>query len=146
MLPITEICLKCRDFPASAVVKISSFNEERASLIPVQFSSVSQSCPTVCEPMDCSTPGFPVYPQLLEVAQTHVHRVSHAIQWSHPLLFPSHLENPLTVWKGKKIGHWKMNSPGWQVPNVLLEISGELTPERMKRWSQRVGHDLAIEQ
>ena len=40
MPPITEICLKCRDFPASAVVKISSFSEERASLIPVQFSSV----------------------------------------------------------------------------------------------------------
>ena len=57
MLPITEICLKCRDFPASAMVKISSFNEERASLIPVQFSSDPQSCPTVCEPMDCSTPG-----------------------------------------------------------------------------------------
>ena len=40
MPPITEICLKCRDSPASAVVKISSFSEERASLIPVQFSSV----------------------------------------------------------------------------------------------------------
>ena len=46
------------------------------------------------------------------------------------------LENPRTVWKGKKIGHWKMTFPSWQVPNMLLEISGEITPERMKRWSQ----------
>ena len=46
------------------------------------------------------------------------------------------LENPMKVWKGKKIGHWTENSPGWQVPNMLLEISGEITAERMKRWSQ----------
>ena len=46
------------------------------------------------------------------------------------------LRTPWTVWKGKKIGHWKMNSPGPQVPNKLLEIRGELTPERMKRWNQ----------
>ena len=46
------------------------------------------------------------------------------------------LRTPWTVWKGKKIGHWKMNSPGQQVPNMLLEISGEITPEKMKRWSQ----------
>ena len=54
-----------------------------------QFSAVAQYCPTLCEPMDCSTPGFPVYHQLLEVAQTHVHWVSDAIQPSHPLLSPS---------------------------------------------------------
>ena len=46
---------------------------------------VSQSCLTLCNPMDCSTPGFPVHPQLQELAQTHVHRVSDAIQPSHPL-------------------------------------------------------------
>ena len=47
------------------------------------------------------------------------------------------LRTPWTVWKGKNIWHWKMNSPGWQVPyNMLLENSGEITPERMKRWSQ----------
>ena len=45
------------------------------------------------------------------------------------------LRSPWTIWKGKKIGHWKMNSPHWQVPNMLLEISGEITPERMTRWS-----------
>ena len=51
--------------------------------------SVTQSCPTLCSPMDCSTRGFPVLQHLLELAQTHVHRVSDAIQPSHPLSFPS---------------------------------------------------------
>ena len=54
------------------------------------FSSVAQSCPTICNPMDCSTTGFPVHHQLLELAQIHVHRVGDAIQSSHPLsLLPS---------------------------------------------------------
>ena len=51
----------------------------------VQFSSVSQSCPTLCNPMNRSTPGLPVHHQLPEFAQTHVHWVSDAIQPSHPL-------------------------------------------------------------
>ena len=55
----------------------------------VQFSSVAQSCPTLCNPMNCSTPGFTVYHQLPELAQTHVHQVGDAIQPSHPLSSPS---------------------------------------------------------
>ena len=55
----------------------------------IQFSSVSQSCPTICNPMNCSTSGLPVHHQLPEFTQTHVHRVSDAIQTSHPLLSPS---------------------------------------------------------
>ena len=56
-----------------------------------QFSSVAQLCPTLCDPMDSSTTGLPVHHQLLELAQTHVHQVSDAIQPSHPLssLLPS---------------------------------------------------------
>ena len=54
-----------------------------------QVSSVVQSCPTLCDPMDCSMPGFPVHHQLLELTQTHVHRIGDAIQPSHPLLPPS---------------------------------------------------------
>ena len=50
-----------------------------------KFSSVAQLCLTLCDPMNCSTPGFPVYHQLLELACTHVHWVSDAIQPSHPL-------------------------------------------------------------
>ena len=55
----------------------------------VQFSSVTQSCPTLCNPMNRSTPGLPAHHQLPKFTQTHVHRVSDAIQPSHPLLSPS---------------------------------------------------------
>ena len=54
-----------------------------------QIRSVAQSCPTLCDPMNCSTPGLPVHHQLPEFTQTHVHRVSDAIQPSHPLSSPS---------------------------------------------------------
>ena len=65
--------------------------EWRATLFTasLQFSSLAQSCPTLCDLMDCSTPGFSVHHQLLELAQTHVHRVADAIQPSHPLSSPS---------------------------------------------------------
>ena len=55
----------------------------------VQFSSVAQSCPTLCDPMNRSTPGLPVHHHLPEFTQTHVHRVGDAIQTSHPLSSPS---------------------------------------------------------
>ena len=54
-----------------------------------QFSSVAQSCPTLCNPMNCSTPGLPVHHQLPQFTQTHVHQVSDAIQPSHHLSSPS---------------------------------------------------------
>ena len=56
---------------------------------PIQFSSVTQSCLTLCNPMDCSTPGCPVHHQLLELVQTHIQWVGDAIQPSHPLSSPS---------------------------------------------------------
>ena len=59
------------------------------SFLLLRFSSVAQSCPILCNLMDCSTPGLPVHHQLPELTQTHVHRVSDAIQPSHPLLSPS---------------------------------------------------------
>ena len=55
----------------------------------IQLSSVAQSCPTLCNPMNRSTPGLPVRHQLPEFTQTHVYRVSDAIQPSHPLSSPS---------------------------------------------------------
>ena len=58
----------------------------RIKWVSVQFSSVAQSCLTLCDSMNRSTPGLPVYHQLPEFTQTHVHRVSDAIQPSHPLL------------------------------------------------------------
>ena len=63
-------------------------------LLSVQFSSVAQSCPTLCDPMDYSTPGLPVHRQLLEFTQTHDHRVSDVIQLSHSL-FPLVLLPPI---------------------------------------------------
>ena len=57
--------------------------------IYIQFSSVAQSCPTLCDPMNRSTPGLPVHHQIPEFTQTHIHRVGDAIQPSHPLSSPS---------------------------------------------------------
>ena len=72
----------------------------------VQFSSVAQSCLTLCNPMDCSTPGFPVHHQLLELAQTHVHRVSDAIQPSHPVSSPSPSISPsIRVFSSESVLH-----------------------------------------
>ena len=59
-----------------------------------QIRSVAQSCPTLCHPMNHSTPGLLVYHQLPEFTETHVHRVSDAIQPSHPLSSPSSAPNP----------------------------------------------------
>ena len=58
------------------------------SPLTLQFSSVTQSCPTLCEPMEWSRPGFPAHHKLPELTQTRVHRVGDAIQSSHPLLSP----------------------------------------------------------
>ena len=55
------------------------------------------------------------------------------------------LRTPWTVWKGKKIGHWRINSPGQYLPNMLLEISGEITPERIKGWSKSKKQDLVVD-
>ena len=60
----------------------------------IQFSSVVQSCPTLCDPMNRSTPGLPVHHHLPEFTQTHVHQVGDAIQPSHPQLSPSPAPNP----------------------------------------------------
>ena len=79
----------------------------------VQFSSVAQSCPTLCDPMDCSMPGFPVYHQLPELAQTHVHRVSDAIQPSDPLSSPS--------------------PPAFDLPNIMVFFS-EIPHAVPKTW------------
>ena len=83
--------------------------------IHVQFSSVAQLCPTLCNPMNCSMPGLPVHHQLPEFTQTHVHRVGDAIKPPHPLSSPSPAPNPppasesfimsqLFAWGGRNTG------------------------------------------
>ena len=74
-------------FPMSKLLHVNLYTKQKQS--SVQFSSVTQSWPTLCDPMNCSTPGLPVHHQIPEFAQTHVHRVSDAIQPSHPLSSPS---------------------------------------------------------
>ena len=64
-------------------------------LYHLAVSSVAQSYLTLCNPMDCSTPGFPVHHQLMELAQTHVHRVSDAIQPSHPFFTTNTIHIPI---------------------------------------------------
>ena len=68
---------------------VGEHNFQTVLLRDIQFSSVAQLCPTLCDPMDCSTPGLPVHHQLPEFTQTHVHWVGDAIQPSHPLSSPS---------------------------------------------------------
>ena len=86
----------------------------RQSRIHIEFSSVTQSCPTLCDPMNRSMPGLPVHHQLLEFTQTHVHRVGDAIQPSHPLSSPSppargsKIISEMTIW-------WKIYYSGFLV-------------------------------
>ena len=101
------------------------------SINSVQFSSVAQSCPTLCDPMNRSTPGLPVYHQLPEFTQTHVHRVSDTIQPSHPLLSLSppapnpsqHQSFPMSqlfAWGGQSIGSFSFNiSPSKEHPGLI---------------------------
>ena len=88
-----------------------------------KFSSVAQSCPTLCEPMDCNTPDFPVHYQLLELTQTHVHRVGDAIQPSHPLSSAS----PPTFNLSQNQGLFQQVSSSHQVAKVL-EFQLQLGP------------------
>ena len=77
----------------------------------VQFRSVIQSCPTLCDPMDCSTSGLPVHCQLWEFTQTHVHWVGDAIQPSHPLLSLS--PPALNISQHQGLFKWVSSSHQW---------------------------------
>ena len=73
----------------SAAMNIGEVSQKEKHQYSIQFSSATQSCPALCDPMNLSTPGLPVHHQLPEFMQTHVHRVGDAIQPSHPLSSPS---------------------------------------------------------
>ena len=114
----------------------------------VQFSSVAQSCPTLCNPMNHSTPGLPVHHQLPEFIQTHVHQVGDAIQPSHPLSSPSppapnpsqHRSFPMSqlfAWGGQSTGvsasasFLSKKSQGWSPSEWTGWIS--LQPKGLER-------------
>ena len=85
-----SLLMKVKEESEKAGLKLNIQKPKSWHRVPsVQFSSVALLCPTLCDPMDCSTPGFPVYHQLPEPTQTHVHHVGDAMQPSHLLSSPS---------------------------------------------------------
>ena len=84
-----SICSYCNHRPGQDIEHLQQPRRFYYAPIGVQFSLVAQSCPAFCDPMNRRTPGLPVHHQLPEFTQTHVHRVSDAIQPSHPLWSPS---------------------------------------------------------
>ena len=100
--------------------------------VKFQFSSnsVARSCPTLCDPMNCSTPGLPVHHHLPEFTQTHVHRVSDAIQPSHhcrPLLFLPPIPPSIRVFSNESVLHirWpKYWSFSFSISPFLLGLTG----------------------
>ena len=88
------------------------------------FSSVTQSCLTLCYPTDYSTPGFPVFHQLLEFTQTHVHCIGEAIQPCHPLSSPS----PPAFNLSQHQGLFKWISSSHQVAKLLVSASATVLP------------------
>ena len=90
----------------------------------IQFSSVAESCPTLCNPMNRSTPGLPVHHQLLEFTRTHVHRVSDAIQPSHPRLSPS---PPAWISAPRpERGGWQLGTEGATGTMALLQADSSV--------------------
>ena len=97
----TSLMAESKEKPKSLLMKVKEESEKAGLKLniqkpkswhrvsSVQFSSVAMLCPTLCDPMDCSTPGFPVYHQLPEPTQTHVHHVGDAMQPSRLLSSPS---------------------------------------------------------
>ena len=109
-----------------------------------QIRSVAQSCPTLCDLMNRSTPGLPVHHQLPEFTQTHVHRVSHAIQPSHPLSPPSPLDAfELWCWRRLLRVPWtarrsnqcilKEISPGISSEGTMLKLKLQYFGHLMRR-------------
>ena len=92
------------------------------SMDRIVISSVAHLCPTLCNPLDCSTPGFPIHHQLLEPAQTHVLKIGHAMQPSHPLSSPS----PPTFNLSQHQGLFKRDSSLHQWPNIGVSTSASV--------------------
>ena len=94
----------------------------------LQFSSVTQSCLNLCDPLDCSTPSFPVYHQLPELVQTHVHQVGDVIQPSHLLQPPSPIAFPVS---GSFLKSWLFASGG---QSAVASASASVLPMNIQGW------------
>ena len=100
-------------------------------MVSVQLSSVTQSCPALCDPMDCSMPGFPVHYQLPEPTKTYVHWFSDVIQPSHPLSSPS----PATFNLSQHQGLLKISqcfASGGQ--SIGISASASVLPMNIQDW------------
>ena len=106
---VKSVIISSLDLLPSFLIFEDIYNNIKIDIMYYQFSSVTQSCLTLCNSTDCSTPGLPARHQLPELAQTHVHRVSDAIQPSHPLSFPSppafNLSQHQGLFKGVSFSH-----------------------------------------
>ena len=98
---------------------------------PIQFSSVAQSCPTLCDPMNHSTPGIPVHHQFPEFTQTHVHWVGDSIQPSHPLSSPS----PPAPNPSQHQGLFQSQLFTWGSQSVGISVSASVLPMNTQDWS-----------
>ena len=97
----------------------------------LQFSLVTQLCPTLCDPMNCSTPGLPVHHQLLVFTQIYVHRVSDASQPSHPLLSPS----PPAPNPSQHQGLFQWVNSAWGGQSIGVSASASVLPMNTQDWS-----------
>ena len=98
----------------------------------VQFSSITQSCPSLCDLMNCSMPGLLVHHHLLELAQTHVHWVGNAIKPSHPLLSPSLPAFNLSQQKGLILLVSQFFTSGGQ--SIGVSASASVLPMNIQDW------------
>ena len=118
---------KLPDWERLAVGNNGSWSDEQG---PSKFSSVTQSCLTLCSPMDYSTPGFPVHHQLPEFTQTHVHWVSDAIQPPHPVI-------PFSSWfqSFKASGSFQMSQLfASSSQSIRLSVSPSVLPMNIQDW------------
>ena len=104
---------------------------EIITMASVQFTSVAQSCQTLCDPMNHSTPGLPVHHQLPEIIQTHTHWVDDAIQPSHPLSSPS----PPAPTPSQHQGLFQWVNSSHEVAKVLVSASASVLPMNTQDWS-----------
>ena len=119
-----------RHFPKEDIQMAKKHMKRCSASLIIQFSSVSQSCLTLCDPINCNTPIFPVHHQLLEPTQGHVHWVSDAIQPSHPLSSPS----PPALSLSQHQGVFQWVSSLHQVAKVLELASASVLPMNNQDW------------
>ena len=125
------ISLHYLSFRLGKIIESGQHGTDTVRKLSVQFSSVPQLCLTLCDPMNCSTPGLLVHHQLLEFTQKHVHRAGDAIQPSHPLLSPyPPVPNPS---QHQCLFQW-VNST-WGGQNIGVSASASILPMKTQDWS-----------